>query len=337
MAKVTMQQVAEAMNVSRITVWKALSNRPGVSETLRDQIVCQATAMGYTNASGAVAEKAKERTVSVVVSRPESSTFWMEIIHHIAKELSRHNINLMYTYMPTTYKEGYTLPSSLNSNAVDGFIVLNIYNEHLLQLLAAQKLPKVFLDTVPTVPIQVLNGDLLLIEGRSRVCEITSKLLAKGMTKLGFIGDVRYAQTNEDRYLGFLDAYQKAGKTVDKTLSFTQTIQLRSHYEDISRFLDGLTAFPDAFVCASDFIAHFVQQYLAQSERDIPETLILTGFDNNSEYHNIANQITTVDVQTAFVGKRLADKMMFRVDNPTAPLEVSYVLSDILYRGALLK
>ena len=38
MSKVTMQDIADAVSLSRITVWKALSNRPGVSEELRRQI-----------------------------------------------------------------------------------------------------------------------------------------------------------------------------------------------------------------------------------------------------------------------------------------------------------
>ena len=35
MSKVTMQDLADALQVSRITVWKALTNRPGVSDKLR--------------------------------------------------------------------------------------------------------------------------------------------------------------------------------------------------------------------------------------------------------------------------------------------------------------
>lgn len=35
MSKVTMQRLAEEAGVSRITVWKVLNDRPGVSEELR--------------------------------------------------------------------------------------------------------------------------------------------------------------------------------------------------------------------------------------------------------------------------------------------------------------
>lgn len=336
MGKVTMQDIASSVGVSRISVWKALSNRPGVSDELRQQIIDAAAQMGYTPTQAqATKDTEKERTVSVVVSRPESSSFWMQIIHHIAKELSKFNISLRYTYMPTAYRSGYTLPSSLNSDLVSGFIVLNIYDERLLKMLAALPLPKVFLDTVPSLHPNQLNGDLVLLEGRSCIREITGRLLTKNLTTLGFMGDVNYAQTNHDRYLGFLDAHELEGIAPRKEFSFTGPISLRSHYQEISSFLDGLTILPDGFICASDFIAHYAQQYLLDSQRKMPENFTLTGFDNSFEYQNVAGKITTVDVQTASLGKRLAQKIMFRADHPDASTEVSYIGSDILYRGTL--
>lgn len=335
MSKVTMQQIADTMGVSRVTVWKALSNRPGVSEELRQRIMREAAAQGYSSAATVTAKNAQKRTVSVVVSRPESSTFWMEIIHHLAKELAKQDINLMYTYMPTTYRSGFSLPASLSSDAIMGFIVLNIYNERLLRRLAAHPLPKVFLDTVPALQPDDLCGDLVLLEGRSRTREITGRLLDSGRRRLGFIGDIAYAQTNTDRYLGFLDAHEARGIEPDARLSMTDPIHLHTHYEDISRFLDGLEALPGAFVCASDFIAHYVQRYLQERKRAAPDSFVLTGFDNNGEYQNVAKQITTVDVQTAALGKRLAQKLLFRAANATASYEVAYVISNILYRGAL--
>ncbi|MEG0491988.1 MAG: LacI family DNA-binding transcriptional regulator [Clostridia bacterium] len=326
-----MQTIADQLGVSRITVWKALSDRPGVSDALRERINGKAQALGYAQAGEAV-KPTRERTVAVVVSRPESSSFWMQIIHHIAKELALHDISLLYTYMPSAYKAGYALPASLGYESVVGAIVLNIYSEELLRMLAANPLPKVFLDTVPALPFADLRGDLVLIEGRALIRQMTKRLLDSGRGRVGFIGDVGYAQTNTDRYQGFLDAHELCGRKAERMYCMTEHIGLRSHYAEISDFLSGLQTLPDAFVCASDFIAHFVKRYLAESGREVPTGFVLTGFDNNAEYANVADQITTVDVQTALLGKRLAREAMFRADYPSASYQVAYVESEIIYR-----
>ncbi len=335
MGKVTMQGLADAVGVSRITVWKALNKRPGVSDEMRQEIVRKAAELGFLPSTQSQVKTAADRTFSIVVSRPESSSFWMQIIHHIAKELAIHGINLMYTYMPTASREGFSLPSSLSAESIDGFIVLNVYNENLLRLLTAQPLPKVFLDTVPAIAPSDLNGDLVILEGRTRILEITAKLLSNGRKRLGFIGDVNYAQTNFDRYQGFLDAHRMLHTPIDPALCMTGPIGLKSHYEQISHFLSGLKAWPDGFVCPSDFIAHFVSRYLQETGRRQPDGFVLTGFDNNPEYANVAGRITTVNVETAMLGKSLARKLMFHADYPDAPWEVTYVATNILYRGGL--
>ena len=229
-ARITMQELADSLGTSRITVWKALTNRPGVSDTLRAEIQHKAQELGYY-AAERTAHAQPQRTFSVVVARPESSAFWMQIIHYAAKELALHGINLMYTYMPALYRPGYELPASLEGGAVGGFIVLNIYDQELLRLLSKSPLPKVFLDTIPAMPERALGGDLLIIEGRTRVCDITARLLDRGYRRLGFVGDVNYAQTNMDRYRGFLDAHAAHGVTPDPALSMTGSLGLRSHYE----------------------------------------------------------------------------------------------------------
>lgn len=342
MSKPTMQDIADALSVSRITVWKALSNRPGVSDSMRAQIHQKATEMGYfhtpsqdTTATVSAQLPPHTRTVAVAVCRPESSLFWMQIIHQIAKDLSEHNVNLMYTYLPTNYKAGYVLPQPLTNGTVDGVIVLNTYSAPLLRLLSSLPIPKVFLDTVPSVPYNQLHGDLLIIEGRDLIRQITSNLLRHGCRKLSFIGDVEYAQTNKERYEGFLDALHEHGIIPNPSLYLTGSLGLRTHYEEISHFLDFLPTMPDGIVCASDYIAHFIQRYLEEKGIDPEGRIVLTGFDNNSEYLNVADRITTVDVKPKTIGSRLAAKILFVIEHPKAAPEVSYVSSEVLYRGVL--
>jgi len=332
MNKPSMQDIADSLSISRISVWKALTNRSGVSEKLRGKVVETAVQLGYIGKpdSRGGSERANH-TIAAVVSRPESSTFWTQIIHEIAKELSLRNVNLMYTYMPAVYKEKDALPGALTGGSVSGMIVLNVYSEQQLKMLAKLPLPKVFLDSVPSLPTSEMNGDIVFIEGRSSVREITGKLIDSGATRLGFIGDIQYAQTNMDRYLGFTDAFSQRGLKINPAYSMTEKLNLGTHYEQIGKFLSSLKTMPDGFVCASDYIAHFIERYLKEKEID-RSNICLTGFDNSSEYPNVADKITTVDVQTQSMGERLANKIMFAVNYPGLPCEVSYVLTDVIWR-----
>ena len=96
--------------------------------------------------------------------------------------------------------------------------------------------------------------------------------------------------------------------------------------------MDSLEELPDAFVCVSDFVAHLIVRSLSESRRPVPEGFTVTGFDNSIEFENIANKITTVNVQTAAIGRRLANRILFLSDFPEASREVTYILSDIIFR-----
>ena len=101
MSKVTMQDIADELGISRVTVWKVFNNHSGVSEAVRESVLQKAKELGYSKFMQEPAaipnDPQEDKTVSLIVSRPDSSTFWTNIIHRLAQELATHNINLLYT------------------------------------------------------------------------------------------------------------------------------------------------------------------------------------------------------------------------------------------------
>lgn len=267
MKKVTLQDIANSLGISRTTVWKVFSGQKGVSDSLRRKILAKAQELGYEFPECAFLPPSPETAappvnIAVAVCRPESSIFWMNIIHQIAKELSFHKVNLMYTYLPSAIDRDYTLPDSLVNGNTHGIIVMNVYNEQLIRLLSEAPVPKVFLDTATSVPPSSLNGDLILMENSSSISEITEHLLKQGRTKIGFIGDIRYAQSNYERYEGFCKTLERHGLSPCPELSLTGSIGTDTHKEEIDAFLNTLPFMPDAFVCVSDYVACLLMQLL---------------------------------------------------------------------------
>jgi LacI family transcriptional regulator len=177
MSKVTMQDIADELGISRVTVWKVFNNHSGVSEAVRESVLQKAKELGYSKFMQEPAaipnDPQEDKTVSLIVSRPDSSTFWTNIIHRLAQELATHNINLLYTYVPSSYTPSYSFPSALTNGTVSGAIILNVYDTKMVELINnTLNIPKVFLDTVPEVGNRALHGDLLLIEGYNTMYEI---------------------------------------------------------------------------------------------------------------------------------------------------------------------
>lgn len=69
--KVTMQDIADRLNISKNSVSQALSGKDGVSEETRQLIIDTANEMGYTYSRGAKAQKKKLEPLS----------FWHQNLH----------------------------------------------------------------------------------------------------------------------------------------------------------------------------------------------------------------------------------------------------------------
>ena len=335
MSRPTLQDIADALNTSRVSVWKALTGRRGVSEQLRRDVFSKAAEMGYIAASGrlpgSLPAERESLTISVAVSRPETSEFWVNTIHEIAGEAAAAGINLLYTYLPSEIDDAFTLPSVLTDGSVQGVIVLNVYNKKLIRMLARLALPKVFMDTVTGMPFSELGGDLLLVEGRSCVAQITDHLIKLGKKKIGFIGDVGYAQTNYERFYGYKDAMKHHSLEPDPAMCLTSPLGAESYRTEISAFLDQLPALPEAIVCVSDFVASIVCSLLAARGLRIPEDVMVSGFDGISDL-NLPVPLTTVLVNNQEFGIRLARQLIYRIEHPNAGIVVSYIFPRVVFR-----
>lgn len=334
MSKITMQDVADALGVSRVSVWKVFNDQPGVSDSLKNSIIEMATKLGYNGivqGNPSTESNSKYKNVSLVVSRPDSSVFWTDIIHSIAKELALHNVNLMYTYIPSTYNESFQLPDILTGGDISGIIVLNLYDKHIIKRISRLETPKVFLDTVPSITEKILDCDLVLIEGRNSISEIVDNTVKRGCTRLGFIGDVNYARTNLERYYGYTDGLALHNISLESAICFTDTINIACYQNRIFSFLDSVKNMPDAFVCVSDYVAQFVAMYISKFPERFPKPIVLTGFDGNKEYVSVADKITTANVSTRQLGRKLALQILYRMDYPNALRETIYVHPEITY------
>ena len=338
MKKVTLQDIADSLGVSRISVWKVFSGREGVSNELRKRIIAKASELNYNFPKDFELPdefKPIERplNISVTVCRPEPSLLWMNIIHEIAREFSRQNVNLIYTYLPNQVEEDFELPAQLTNGSVDGVIIMNVYNHQLLNKLTQLRLPKVYLDCISEKQFDELNGDLVLSAGHCCVKKITEHIIQQGRTKIGFIGDINSARSYRDRYDGYCDAMREHQIPIQTEFCYTETISADQIGDQIAIFLDGLNQLPDAFVCVDDYIACVLWRQLSQKGCRVPQDIFISGFDGIQEY-SLAKDLTSVRVFSQSIGIRLATQIIYKIKNPTLRHELIYASSEVVFRDS---
>ncbi|MBQ4165513.1 MAG: LacI family DNA-binding transcriptional regulator, partial [Oscillospiraceae bacterium] len=147
---VTMSDIAKVMNVSTVTVSKALGDRDGVSDELRERIKQKATEMGYRmHSGGRGAHDGLSYNIGIVVARHfigDASSFYWVVYRHIIELLQTQNFYGMLEVINDADSGMGEIPNSVLDKKVDGLIVLGQFADSYVERLMSFGLPTVFLD-----------------------------------------------------------------------------------------------------------------------------------------------------------------------------------------------
>lgn len=341
MKKISLQEIADELAVSRITVSKVLNDKNGVSEDTRIRVAKKLVEYEYRNISDSILRLANEQSpipsgeknIAVIATDPQFSDFWLKIINGISSEVATRHYNLIYNFIGKEEVNNFCMPVDIENRLVRGIIVVNLYDDNAIQMLLNTKIPIVFLDITPTMFCQNIEADIVLLEGDRTIYEITRRMIENNCNTIGFIGDINYSKTIYDRYIGFRRGCEDGGVTINTKYCFTECIDGHFYYpNELQRALEKLNDFPNAFVCANDVIAHTLVKFLDDRGIVVPTDILVSGYDNVQVSLFDDSEITTAAVDTITLGKRLAKQAFVRIQNPDKFHEIIYIKPSIFYR-----
>ncbi len=339
MNRVTIQDVARELKMSRNTVAKALNNSDTVAYETRYLVIEKAYEMGYSKLSPAVVNEFNvknsansTKTIAVLVRR-ELSVFWNSILMGISDELNKHGSKMRFNFVNKEDEDNLILPRDLHED-VDAVIMLCVFRSEYVEKVKKKNLPMVFLDAPADIEHTLSCGDIVLTEGFYSVRKLTESLLLQGRKRIAFIGDITYCRTILDRYQGYMAAMKDAG--IDPEFSMLATASRPQRYYNSLEVVDVVSGWkepPHAVVCANDDIALDVIRYYKSCGKRIPQDIAVTGYDN---VEVISSQLepflTTVRVGNQRLGKRLVQQIMWRLANPGFPNEIVTVNVELIFR-----
>lgn len=338
MKKVTIQDVARELNLSRNTVAKALNNSDTVSYETRYLVIEKAYEMGYSKLSPVVLNQFKlrnkigETKTIVVLTRREISVYLNSIIMGISDELNINGCKLQLNFISEEDEKNLILPLELQTE-LDGIIILSVFSREYINQIMKYNIPVVFLDAPRNLEEFSSYGDIIIIESKESIKKITSSLIEKGMTKIGFIGDITYCKTINDRYQGYISAMKEAGIEPDKNIIATYHTDRKFYKpEEVAAAVSRFPYMPEAIVCANDEIALYLMRYLNSKGLSVPEDVAVTGYDNIEEMSKVEPVLTTVRVGNQRLGRRLVQQLMWRLKNPNFPKEIVIIGVEVIYR-----
>ncbi|HJA67312.1 MAG TPA: LacI family DNA-binding transcriptional regulator [Candidatus Mediterraneibacter cottocaccae] len=333
--KVTIQDIADSLGLSRNTVSKALNNTGVLADDTRRRILEKAAEMGYSRFIYVQQEpfiqtgEVKELAL-ITQNMPYGSHFGTFALNTFQEKISQNNFRL--SMFPARDEEirALQLPLGLDKDNIEGIVCMELFDPDYIEMLGSLGLPLLFVDTAYDTDFTQIDADFLLMENHASVFRLTDTLIQNGFQRLAFAGDCRHCRSFFERYQGFADALRANGLSpVNTQFSAPDTF---SDSGLLAEAVKRLLVLPDAFICANDFVAvDLIRSFKKQGIR-VPEDVRITGFDNAAESRIIEPHLTTVDIPSSKMGYIAADMLLSRIADPEIPYRITHVRTTVKYR-----
>lgn len=335
--KITIQDIADALGLSRNTVSKALNNTGVLAEDTRQKILEKAAEMGYRRviyiSEPSPSEKGEVKELALITQNmPYGSHFGTYALNTFQERMSKNNYRLSMFPVRDTEIASLSLPMGFNKEKTAGIICLELFDPEYIEMLNTLNIPLLFLDTAADTDMTRIKADFLLMENHLSMFNLIDTLIQNGCRRFAFAGNPEHCRSFSERYQGFIHALsvnklepcnsQFTGRTV---FTDRQTLE-----EAIRRTLQ----LPEVFVCANDFVAIDLIRALKKCGVNIPDDVKVTGFDNSTESRIIEPHLTTVDIPSSQIGYLAADMLLSRINEPEMPYRITHVRTTLKFRAS---
>lgn len=338
MAKaVKLADIAEKLNVSTVTVSKALSDQKGVSEEMREKIKKLADELGYKQPSASRREKVQRGyNIGILISQSyldKYDTFYWQMYQMVVAKTASSGCFALLEVISEEDEAGCKTPNLIAEQKVDGIVIIGrLAKEYLASVEKEAKVPFVYLDYCD----EKQNCDAVISDSYYGAYALTNYLFEMGHEKIAYVGTVLATNSITDRYLGYLKSMLEHRKKVPD-----EWVIADRHLEDGKIDRENLFVLPKdmptAFVCNCDLTASELIKKLQANGYRVPEDISVVGYDNYL-YPGLCDiEITTYEVDMWEMTSKAVEIIVDKIEKKKIRHGITIVEGKLVYKDSVRK
>jgi len=309
---VTMEDVAQAAGVSRMTVSRAMRADGTVSETTRARILKIVNKMNYVpdQMAGSLSTKRSGFVATLVPSL--NNVHYAKMVQSLTETIESTGLQILLGHTDYSIAREEELVESLLKRRPEAIALpYDGHTSRTIKLLKQAQIPVVELWETPIKPIGYTVGFSN---------EQASYLMTEQLIQLGYKNIAFLCETNDEwtrgsaRRKGFKTAMEAAGLSPHRLIRFgTPPMSIKDGYsvgKNLNEYYDDI----DCVFCVSDSPAFGVLKALQENGIQVPNDVGVAGFGNFEVSRYAQPSITTVQIDPAAVG-RITGELVIRLLN----------------------
>lgn len=325
--KITLKDIAKALNLTPSAVSKALSNHPRISNDTKLAVKKMAKELNYKpNLLASALRKGKSNLIGVIIPRGKSN-FFSTIVEKLEDVLNKEGYNIIMTQSNESFEKECRNIDALIDTQVAGIIAsmandtvdLTYYNK-----IISMGIPLVMFDRSD----EKLKADYIGIDDYASSFKVIDHLYNLGCRRIAHIGGHKHTRIYDQRLEGYIDALKKYHLPIENDLIIQNTLKIEDGRHAMEIFLK-LKNRPDAVYAAGDFAALGALQVLKENHIAIPKDIALVGFSNELFTSLVTPSISSIEQHSNNIGQLVAEVLLDKLNNPDRDSKPSKMVLDI--------
>ncbi|WP_026652712.1 LacI family DNA-binding transcriptional regulator [Butyrivibrio proteoclasticus] len=307
--KITIDDVARALGISKTTVSRAISGKGRVGDDTKTRVMNYIKEHNY-RPNVAARALAKQRTYNIGVVWPDDYNavdlpFFQRCITGMNEVTSHYGYDIVITMIGIDDYSG--LKRLVENNKVDGIILTRtLVKDRAANYLKNCGIPFVVIGSIDDPDIVSIDNDNF---GACR--ELTSILIAKGLKRMAIIGGSTGHVITNTRFKGFMTAFEEAGIKVDKSLIYLD-VENKAKVGSILKELMNLSV--DGVICMDDSLAGELISRCRDEHIMIPDDLRIASFYNSTILDSAMPSVTSLNFNDRNLGAVAAKSLLDMID-----------------------
>ena len=312
--QVTIEDVARAADVSRQTVSNVLNGSGRVGDAARARVLDAVATLGYHPNHGARSLRSRRtRQFAYVLPRVQlfpGNYIMQQFVQSLAAASARRGYSMVIVVPDGDPRDD--IRRLIASRSVDAFLLSELQpDDPRVILLAEAGMPFAsFGRTGPALPQNWVD-----IDNRMAAASAVEHVLARGFTRIAFLGYRSPNHWDTERAVGFTDGLAARGISADQAnMLLVDDATARRKIRSLLT-VSRLDLRPDAIVTGSDRLAGVVYSVAAELRLRIGQDLAVTGFDGSAAAAMMHPRLTSVAIPIDDIARRVVARALKQFDH----------------------
>lgn len=326
---VTLKDVAKRAGVSRSAVSRTFTDGASVSEKMRRKVEKAAHELGYSpNALASSLTTGRTKLIGLVSNNFHNPIF-LEVFDLFTRGLQDRGLRPLLVNLSDETEPEQSV-RMLRQYSVDGVVV------------ASSTLTPAFSKAFRDAGVPVVHAfgryssapqvHVVGIDNMEAGRMAARELVARGYTRVGFLGGPESATSTQDRYSGFMSEIM-AHKQVKSSYSFADSYSFEAGRREMLRLLKKKPA--QAYFCGDDVLSIGALSAVSESGLSCPDDIGIIGLNDMemARWENI--NLTTIHQPIRQIVSSSIESMTALLDEPDRYPEARIFSCSVVERGTL--